>query len=100
MAEQDALNQKAVVARVHDEISADDFDALKKSIATTNFEIEGAMAQLDSQRSSMEQMLNDAQLQAIDLVAAWEKGTIDQRQGLTKTFFPQGLWYSQRSELL
>ena len=34
-------------------------------------------------------MLRQAEVQAIDLVGAWEKGDVNQRQELAKAFFPE-----------
>ena len=42
----------------------------------------------------MEEMLKQAQAQAVDLVGAWENGNVNQRQELAKSFFPEGLVFS------
>jgi DNA invertase Pin-like site-specific DNA recombinase len=96
LANEKALNQKAVVAKLKEEISADDFDAFKKANAEEIFRIEAEISALDSERSTMEEMLKQAEVQAVDLVAAWEKGNVNQRQELAKAFFPEGLAFSHK----
>jgi hypothetical protein len=41
-------------------------------------------------------MLEQAAIQAVDLVGAWNKGNVNQRQELAKSFFPDGLVFSQK----
>jgi site-specific DNA recombinase len=94
LADQQTLNQKAVTARVNGVISSEDFDMLKKNIAAETFRIENEISSLDSERSTMEGMLKQAESQAVDLVGAWENGDVNQRQELAKSFFPEGLVFS------
>ena len=44
----------------------------------------------------MEGMLKEAEVQAVNLVGAWEKGNTNQRQELAKAFFPEGLVFSHQ----
>jgi len=39
----------------------------------------------------MEEMLRQAEVQAIDLLGAWERGNVNQRQELAGPFFPDAL---------
>lgn len=39
----------------------------------------------------MEEMLRQAEVQAIDLLGAWERGNINERQELARPFFPDAL---------
>ncbi len=96
LADQKALNQKAVVAKLQDEISAEDFEGFKKASAEEILRIENEISVLDSEKSSMEGMLKQAEAQAVDLVAAWNNGNVNQRQELAKSFFPDGLVFSKK----
>lgn len=94
LAEQDTLNQKAITAKVNQEISVEDFETLKKVIGEKRIAIQDAITVLDSERSTMEEMLKQANAQAVDLMSAWNKGNINQRQELVRAFFPEGLVFS------
>ncbi len=39
-----------------------------------------------------------AQVQVIDLVAAWKNGTVNQKQELAKGLFPDGLVFSEETK--
>lgn len=88
MAEQKTLNQKAIIVRLQNEISAEEHEAVRKAIQEETFRIEAEITTLDSERSMMDEMMSR---QAVDLVGAWEKGNVNQRQELAKSFFPDGL---------
>ena len=94
LADQAALNQKAIVAKVNNEISAEDFDIVKQSIADEKSRLDAALNTLESERRTMEEMLKQAEVQAVDLVGAWERGNVNQRQELARAFFPEGLVFS------
>ncbi|MGB8479137.1 MAG: zinc ribbon domain-containing protein [Acidobacteriaceae bacterium] len=94
LADQDTLNQNAIIAKVNQEISVEDFETLKKVIGDEKVAIQNAITALDSERSTMEEMLKQANAQAVDLVSAWKNGNINQRQELARAFFPEGLVFS------
>lgn len=94
MAELDTLNQMAVTSRIKNEISAQDFEAFKTTGLEERNQIEIALSDLDSEMNTMEGMLKQAEVQAVDLVGAWERGNTNQRQELAKAFFPEGLVFS------
>jgi site-specific DNA recombinase len=94
LADQKTLNRKAVTAKVNGEISAEDFDALKQGITEETVGIEAAINALESERGTMEELLRQAEVQAVDLVGAWDRGNVNQRQELAKAFFPEGLVFS------
>jgi site-specific DNA recombinase len=96
LADQKALNQKAVLARLSEVITADDFDTFKITNAEAIASIEAEIKALRSERETMESMLEQAAIQAVDLVGAWDKGNVNQRQELAKSFFPDGLVFSHK----
>jgi site-specific DNA recombinase len=96
LADQKALNQKAVLARLSEVITADDFDTFKTTNAEAIASIEAEIKALHSERETMESMLEQAAIQAVDLVGAWDKGNVNQRQELAKSFFPDGLVFSHK----
>jgi site-specific DNA recombinase len=96
LAEKDTLNRMAITAKIKKEITADDFDAFKRTTNEEKAQIEKALNALDSESNTMEDMIEQAEVQAIDLVGAWERGNTNQRQELAKAFFPEGLFFSHQ----
>jgi site-specific DNA recombinase len=94
LADQKALNQRAVTARIKNEISADDLEAFKKGNDEEIQQIESAITALDSERNTMEELVRQAVTQSVNLVRVWENSNSDQRQELAKSFFPDGLYFS------
>ncbi len=94
LADQNTLNQKAVIAKLNGQLKDDDFDVLKKSIQEEMFKIESEISALDSERSTMDDLMRQAKIQAFDLRETWNTGNVNQRQELTKAFFPDGLYFS------
>jgi site-specific DNA recombinase len=94
LAVEKTLNQKAIVAKLNGTLSDADFDSVKASIAEKISRIELQINTLDSERSTMDDLLKQTQIQAVDLVGAWEKGNVNQRQELATAFFPEGLVFS------
>jgi site-specific DNA recombinase len=91
---QRTLNQKIVLAKLNGEISADDFDFVKKSIVEETFLIESQITALDAERSTMEDLIQQAKMQTVDLASAWHGSSVHQKQELAAAFFPEGLLYS------
>lgn len=94
LAEQESLNQRAVVARIKGDISAEDFETFKANTAQEISRIHAALTALNSERGTMEELLRQSEKDAVDLVGAWERGNVNQRQELAKAFFPEGLVFS------
>src|SRR5439155_22253136 len=66
LAEQNTLNQKAIVAKLNGTLSEDDFQSMKKSVNEENLSIESDIKTLDSERPSMEDLISQTQNQVID----------------------------------
>lgn len=94
LAEQETLNQRAVVSKIRGELSAEDFETYKKVSAEEKLRIDEQLSALNSEQNTMEEMMRQAEIAAVDLVGTWEKGNVNQRQELAKSFFPEGLVFS------
>ena len=92
--EQKTLNQRAVRAKVNGEISQADYDGLKDEIAAETERINAQIKALDSERDTMDELMRQARIEAVDLVGAWNKGNINQRREIVSGFFPDGLVFS------
>lgn len=89
--EQRHLNSEA---KLKGELLAEDFDALKANITEETVRIEGALTALESERSTMEELIAQTQRELIDLPAAWAKAGLSERRELCSMLFPDGLVWS------
>ncbi len=92
--EQKRLNSAAIKAKLRGELSGEDFDCLKASIAEDTKIIEQQLTALESERSTMEELLAQTERELIDLVGAWDKAGVNQRRELCTALFPDGLVWS------
>jgi site-specific DNA recombinase len=88
------LNQRAIAANLNGKLSDKDFASLKVSVDEKISHIESEIKALDCERSTMEDLLRQTQNHAVDIVGAWNKGNVNQRQELATAFFPEGLVFS------
>lgn len=91
------LNQKILLQKVNGELSAEDFVMLKETVTKQKADAEAQMAALDAENSSMEALLKEYQNSIVDLVGAWQRGGVQQRQELASNLFPEGLRFSQQT---
>jgi hypothetical protein len=89
--EQKRLNSEAIKAKLKGELLAEDFDALKQSITEETTRIQDALTALESERSTMEELIAQTQRELIDLPAAWAKAGLNERRELFHMLFPSGL---------
>lgn len=88
------MNQKAIRAKLEGKLAEDDFNSVKKAVAEEISQIETEIKALDSESSTMDDLLRQAEVQAVDLAGAWQEGNVNQRHELAMAFFPEGLAYS------
>jgi len=62
------------------------------------FKIDNQISALDSERSAMQDLMRQANLQVLDLATAWQNGTVNQKQELAKGLFPDGLAFSDEKK--
>ena len=65
--EQNTLNQRAIEARLMGELSEEDFKSFKTSTETETKRIQEQITALDSERSTMEELVKQADAEIIDL---------------------------------
>lgn len=95
LADQETLNRKAIQAKINGEISAEDFRVMKESISAESERIKEQINALDAERSTMQDLMQQAQVQAFDFVAAWKSATINQKQEMAKGLFEGELFFSE-----
>jgi site-specific DNA recombinase len=94
MADQKTLNQKAVIAKLNGEMSVEDFQIVKQSVTEEMERIQAQINLLDSEKSSMQDLIQQSNAQVLNFVEAWRKAGIRQKQELQWALFPEGLTYS------
>jgi hypothetical protein len=89
--EQRHLNSEAIKAKLKGELLAEAFDALKANITEETARIEAAITALESECSTMEELIAQTQRELIDLPSAWAKAGLSERRELCLMLFPDGL---------
>jgi site-specific DNA recombinase len=98
LADQNTLNQKLIVAKLNGEISQQDFQTMKTSIADETERINTQISALDAEKSTLQDLMQQAQTQLIDFVTAWRKANVNQRHELARGLFPEALVYSHENK--
>jgi site-specific DNA recombinase len=91
------LNQKILLQKVNGELSPEDFAMLKETVTQQRTEAETQMAALDSEGSSMAALLEETQNEIVDVMGAWDRGNVQQRQELAFNLWPEGLLFSEKT---
>ena len=97
-ADQNTLNQKAIFAHLEGKMSDANFEIAQKTIEENLTQIDREISDLDSERSTIDEIVQQAHTQAVDLKAVWPDGNVNQRQELARTFFPEGLYFSEEKK--
>jgi site-specific DNA recombinase len=96
LADQSTLNQKLIMAKLNGEISQEDFQTMKTSITTETEKIKEQITALDSERSTMTELMQQASVQLLDLVSAWRNADVNQKQELANSLFEGGLVFGHK----
>jgi|GEM_PF-2555987 len=89
LAEQTTLNQQAIVAKLKGTLEEADFQAMKKSIGEETARIENDIKALDSERSSMEDLMHQTQTQVIDFAESWRCASAIGKQEIQFALYPR-----------
>jgi site-specific DNA recombinase len=92
--DQQTLNQKTVRAKIEGHISEEDFRMMKAEIEAETRRIDEQITALDSERSTIKQLIDEAKADSINFAKAWRNGTTGQKHEIVRGLFPQGLPYS------
>jgi hypothetical protein len=93
--DQKRLNSQAIKAKLMGELAEEDFAALKQNISEETALIEKQLTALESERSTMEELVAQTEHELVDLAGAWKKAGLSQRRELCQMLFPDGLVWSQ-----
>ena len=92
--EQNALNRRAIEAKLVGDLSPEDFTAFKAEVTSRIAEIEGQIKGLDSELSTMNELLAQAHIEVVNLAETWKKAGVNEKQELQFAVFPDGLLWS------
>jgi len=98
--EQRRLNSDAIKAKLKGELTEEDFDDVKQSIAEEITKIERELSALESEKSMMQELMEQSQKDMVDLVTAWRKANTSGKRELQIALFPDGLVWSHESGFL
>jgi len=92
--QENTLNRRAIEAKLTGDLSPEDFSAFKIEVTSRIAEIEKQIKSLDSELSMMDELLAQADMEAINLAMTWKKGGVNEKQELQLAVFPEGLLWS------
>lgn len=100
LAEQQALNRKAIEARVQGSISDEDLAVMKKSIADQTALLEHSLSELEREKATVQELMKTAGLQVKNLAGWWENAGLKDRKELQFSLFPECLRWSEKNHFL
>ena len=77
----------------------EDIEIVKKSVTEEMDRIQAQIARLDSEESTMLDLIGQSNPQVLNFVDAWRNAGIRQKQELQWAVFPDGLTYSYEKHL-
>jgi hypothetical protein len=80
--QENALNRRAIEAKLVGDLSPDDFSAFKIEVTNRITEIEKQIKSLDSELSMMDELLAQVDMEAINLAMTWKKSGVNEKQEL------------------
>jgi hypothetical protein len=95
--ENNALNLRAIEARIKGDLSADDFEKFKGANNKTISDIEEQLKALQSECFTMAQLMADARRSIVNLAKTWLEADLARRQEIQTALFPDGLVFSPDS---
>jgi site-specific DNA recombinase len=98
--EQNRLNCLATKAKLKGELSSAEADEFRKNGAQEIEIIQRELSALESERSTMEELLAQTERELVDLVGAWSKADSKGRRELCLALFPEGLAWCHESGFL
>lgn len=97
LADARSLNQKILFKNLNGELTPEDFTTLKETVTKQKEDAETQLASLDSETATMQTLMEGTQREIVDLVGAWQRGGVQQRQELAFSLYPDGLYFSRET---
>jgi site-specific DNA recombinase len=93
-ADESMLHSRAVEARVKGDINQKDFEVLRDGITVKVETIEAQLRELELEKATMHELMQQAELRVLNLAQAWIAAGISERQEIQSAIFPDGLQFS------
>jgi hypothetical protein len=100
LAAQQAMNMKAIEARVQGVISDEDFAKLKASIQTDLEHIQEGLRALDKEHATMKELIENTNYKLQNLSLSWQAAGLQDRMELQFSLWPEGLRWTPDSHFL
>ena len=91
--DQKTLNQKAIKAKLMNELSEEDFQTMKSSIETETKRIQEQIKALDSERSTMQELMKETERAVINFGESWKAASPARKREIQSALFPDRLGY-------
>ena len=78
-----------------DQRMQEDFAMLKESVTQQMTDVETQLNLLDAETTTMQGLLEETHQSIVDLVKRWRNGTVQMRQELAWSLYPDGLVFSR-----
>lgn len=100
LAEQHALNKRAITSRVQGQISDEDFTVMKQAIAEQVEVLELSLQALEQERATLTELMKTNEVRLQNLAMYWQSAPLEERIELQFSLFPKGLRWSADSSFL
>ena len=79
-------------------LTPEDFAILEENVIQQKADVEAQLIALDTETSTMQGLLEQAQQKIVDLVGAWKTGETQLRRELAFSLYPEGLVCSAKTQ--
>jgi site-specific DNA recombinase len=89
--DQKILNQRAIQAKLMNDLSEEDFRTMKASIEAETARIQAQIKALDNEHSTMEDLMTQTEREIIDFRKSWVAAPAVRKREIQNALFPEGL---------
>lgn len=98
LSEQRTLNHKLIESKITGAVNDDEYQTMKKVIADRIADIETQLKVLESEHSTIRDLMESARVQVLDLAKTWQNAGENERRELQNSLFPDGLLWSHEND--
>ena len=94
------LNLEGIKAKMRGELTQEDFESLKASNLEEIERLEKQVTSLESEISTVQQLISESEKELVDFQGAWKRGGINEKRELQTALFPDGLAFDATNGFL
>jgi hypothetical protein len=94
--DQNTLNQRTIKAKLLGELNEDDFKTMKASIETETQRIQEQIKALDTEQSSMQDLMKQTNEAVINFGKSWKAAVPDRKREIQNALFPEGVAFDSK----